>query len=555
MCADVVAEQEVEPIAFVEERRGVVLIDEVALDGVQAGFIVVYVEQRDTGGDGQRDARRPVLDVLIEQQAVVGLGHVAPIMGIRQPRDQFPWAGAVFDVALNLVAVGVFQEVFSVHHSGRGDIPLAFLVAVTHVHLQSADECRRPRQHHAVLVGVAGGVDEVFHVRELRPVGGEGGRDGQRQQPLIVDAAAGLVLRGAALPDGAGVEVVVDGGVVAEKGADAVVAVHDKLRPHDGGGTDVVGNGIGVVVDAGCRLAEEQPVLIAEGGVDSGVEVVPTLEGIVVVDIRGGDDVFVQNHGDPCQADAQHVVMVLQMAAKQMLVQLVLFLYLGLGAVVARVVEALHPCDGAVLRRLAGQGGVALHVGVKHGQVPAVGERQRGGGSAQVAVLRECAAGAEALGVSAYAGAQRGAGGVSRPQRQPLSELCVVLADHQFADSEGAMCPPLPLGVPLAVRQADILHHEAVAVEIEPLRLPFAEEGLPGVFVARELQLDEVFVFEAVPPHDAEVVARIDAVAVAAGLLDGPAASRHQVMPSVFEYPAQRGRPRILGRRGVYNRA
>lgn len=438
MLADVVAEQEIEPIAFVEERRGVVLIDEIALDSVQTGFVVVYIEQCNPGGYGQRDTRRTVLDILIEQQAIIRLGDIAPVMGIRQPRDQFPWAGAVFDVALNLVAVGVFQEVFSVHHSGRGDIPLAFLVAVTHVHLQSADECRRPRQHHTVLVGVAGGVDEVFHVRELRPVGGEGGRDGQRQQPLIVNAAAGLVLRSAVLPDGTGVEVVVGGRVMAEQRAYAVVAVHNKLRADNGCRTDIGRRGVVVMVDAGRRLAEQQPVLVAESGIDPCVEVVPSLEGIVVIDIGGGNHVLVQNHGYPCQTDTQHVVVVLQMAAKKMLVQLVPFLYLGLGAVIARVIQALHPRDGAVFRRLTRQRGVALHIRVEHGQVPPAGESQRGGGAAQVAVFREGTAGAEALGVSADAGAQRGARSESRPQSQPLSELRVVLSDHQLANPEGA---------------------------------------------------------------------------------------------------------------------
>ena len=111
---DVVPQQEVETAAFVLVEGAAVIVDEVALGGVHAGFVVVHIEEGYAGGYGEGQGRGSVLHVLVEKKPSVGLSHVAVVVGISHTGNEPPGACFVFYVHHALVAVGLFEQVVAV---------------------------------------------------------------------------------------------------------------------------------------------------------------------------------------------------------------------------------------------------------------------------------------------------------------------------------------------------------------------------------------------------------------------------------------------------------
>ena len=79
---DVVPQQEVETATLVLIKGAAVIVDEVALGGVQARLVVVHIEKGYACRYGEGHRRRGELHVLIEKKPPVGFGHIAVIVGI-----------------------------------------------------------------------------------------------------------------------------------------------------------------------------------------------------------------------------------------------------------------------------------------------------------------------------------------------------------------------------------------------------------------------------------------------------------------------------------------
>ena len=130
---DVVPQQEVEAAAFVLIEGAAIIVDEVALGGVHACLIVVHIEEGNPRRHCEGYRLRAVLHILVEKKPFVGLGHVAMIIGIPHPRYKPPHASFELYVGQHLVPVGLLQQVMTIHHCGRRDVPSPLLVAIAHI--------------------------------------------------------------------------------------------------------------------------------------------------------------------------------------------------------------------------------------------------------------------------------------------------------------------------------------------------------------------------------------------------------------------------------------
>ena len=82
---DVVPQQEIEAAAFVLVEGAAVIVDEVALGSVHAGFVVVHIEEGNPRSHSKGYRTWAVLHVLVEKKPSVGLSNFAVVMGIPHP--------------------------------------------------------------------------------------------------------------------------------------------------------------------------------------------------------------------------------------------------------------------------------------------------------------------------------------------------------------------------------------------------------------------------------------------------------------------------------------
>ena len=111
---DVVPQQEVEAAAFVLVEGAAVIVDEVALGSVYAGFVVIHIEEGNPHRQSKGYRTWAVLHVLVEKKPPVGLSNVAVVVGIPHAGNEPPGACFVFYVHHALVAVGLFEQVVAV---------------------------------------------------------------------------------------------------------------------------------------------------------------------------------------------------------------------------------------------------------------------------------------------------------------------------------------------------------------------------------------------------------------------------------------------------------
>ena len=172
-------------------------------------------------------------------------------------------------------------------------------------------------------------------MREIEPVGPCGGIYPPHQSALIVETHACLVLRSAVLPYGIGVEVVVGGGVIPCIAAEPVAVVENEFSSYQCGGTDLHLRAVEGMIGTKRHFSEPEHPAVTIGKVDASVAVLHASEGIIVIDIRGRHESFVQPRDHTCHSHTQVAVPVLHMPAIQQFPQLVPFAYLRWCAVVA----------------------------------------------------------------------------------------------------------------------------------------------------------------------------------------------------------------------------
>ena len=234
------------------------------------------------------------------------------------------------------------------------------------------------------------------------------------------------------------------------------------------------------------------------------------------------------------------------MGAEKGFAQLVVLADFGGGSMVAGVVDTLHPVHTAVGRGVAGQGGIAVDIRRKERDVPATAQCHDGGNALHVAVFGKGSVGAQPLGITVDAGVHGHAGAESRPERQPLPELKMVLPCDEPFDIDvaaGAVAAPT----------RHVVDQKAVAIKIESSALACRKEGFAGILVGRKLKLNAVFVLVTITPHQPEVITFIYAVAIAARLFHRASYAHHQVAPAAGQQFLQCERLRRFQRLRLHN--